>query len=119
MVRKTSIEAYNQIKNNGLLSERRMQVYDLLYKYGPLTALQVIDHFRRTLINFSSTGNLSTRLSELRDMGVVEELGTTKCPIGGRNVILWDVTDRLPVKVEKKKKTKCPFCNGTGKQEQK
>lgn len=43
-----------------------------------------------------------TRLSELRDRGVVKELGEVKCPISGHQVILWDVTKDLPANPPRK-----------------
>jgi len=102
MVRKTSIAAFNNIKENGLLSERRFQVYNSLFDCGPATGGEVFEKMREkygVLIPVNS--NTITRLGELRELGVAEELGERVCSISGQNVILWDVTDRLPVKYEK------------------
>ena len=36
------------------------------------------------------------RFTELRELGVIYEKGERKCNITGRNVIEWDLTDKLP-----------------------
>lgn len=50
--------------------------------------------------------NQSGRFTEMLEMGVIQEVGERVCSITGRNVILWDVTDQLPKKKERKRKTK-------------
>lgn len=114
MVRETSIDAYYEIKENGLLSERRWQTYDSLYQIGEGTASEVFRQFQKTYSKKISTNGSGSRLSELRDMGVVMEKGTKICPITGQNVILWTTTNQLPVKIKKKPKTIkwiCEDCN--------
>ena len=54
--RQTSIDCYNEIKANGLLSKRRLQAY--------------------------------------------------QCRVTGRNVIEWDLTDKLPIDIKNTNKTK-------------
>lgn len=49
----------------------------------------------------SASGTYSGRMSELRDMGVLQELGTVECQYTGNTVILWDVTTDLPRKLDK------------------
>lgn len=113
MTRRTSIEAYNFIKDNGLLSKRRWQVYDILYQHGPLTGNQLIKIARREY-PMLNTGAFNTRLSELRDRQVVSEIKEVLCPISGHRVILWDVNDRLPFTPKRVAKTKCKHCDGKG-----
>ena len=98
MKRNTSIQAYQTIKENGLLSWRRMEVYECLYHHGPMTGKQLTISLNT---NQSNSGAYATRLSELRDRGVVQELGTTKCEYTGYEVILWDVTSNLPTDFKK------------------
>lgn len=115
MIRETSIEAYHKIKDDGLLSERRWQVYSVLYKIGPATGGEVFKEFKRQYgITTPTNSNVTTRLGELREMEVAKELGTRVCSVSGQNVILWDVTKSLPVKLEKAARIKCPHCKGTG-----
>jgi len=92
--RQTSIECYNQIKAEGLLSKQRLAVYTSLLKMGkPSTAREVY-----------STMNVekqeATRFTELRNLGVIYEVGNRKCSITGRTSIEWDSTDRLPIEIK-------------------
>ena len=100
-VRQTSIDAYNNIKQNGLLARKRWEVYDYLFHNGPCTARSMVKSLTEQgiTLGWSCTG----RLSELREAGVVIELGTVKCPETNQTVILWDVTSlATPIKPPKK-----------------
>jgi len=119
VIRETSIEAYRYLVDEGILPERRRHAYRIIFKYGPATSNQLEEyvvrdnpHVAREVIN-----NIDKRISELRDMGVVRELGTTICPITNREVILWDVTKKkCPSKLEhtdiRKRLWIKPFFNG-------
>lgn len=96
MTRKTSIETYRQIESEGLLSRRRLQVYQTLYKIGPATAAEISQEDQGSFTNPAKGDNSHARLSELMKMGCVEEVGTKACSITGRNVILYDVTSDIP-----------------------
>ena len=86
VIRETSIEAYNEIKENGLLSKRRFQVYETLYNNGPLTTGEIwYIYFRDQGI---SQNSINPRLSELVSLGVVSEVGKRSCKITGRNVLV-------------------------------
>lgn len=91
MVRQSSIEAFKHIKENGLLSARRFNVYEFIVLHGPCTFKQIDMALRQPTI---TSGSYSGRLSELRRMGLIKEVGTTKCPVSGNTVILWEATDR-------------------------
>lgn len=107
--RRTSSTVYRQIREEGLLSKRRLEVYDVLYKKGPMTARQVIKH-----LNLRKTpgdrGSYNSRFSELRNMGAIKEIGEGECPESGRYVIFWDVTSKLPVKLNNTPKKRCKEC---------
>jgi hypothetical protein len=102
MVRNTSQQAYNNLVANKVLPKRRREAYAYLYINGPCTAMQVEQG--------AGSRHINKRLSELRDMGVIEELGETTCPITGKQAILWDVTalvfprtlQKAPVRVTRK-----------------
>jgi DNA-binding transcriptional ArsR family regulator len=94
-VRRTSLLAYSTIKNQGLLSERRLQVYEALFNHGPLTRNELSTALESQGIRINPN-LVSSRLIELREMGVVEEAGHRECPLTGMTVILWDVTEHLP-----------------------
>ena len=63
---------------------------------GPCTAQEV---FRA----LGCDTNQSGRFTELRELGVFEEVGVRECQVTGRDVIEWDVTSSLPLDVLNKK----------------
>lgn len=113
MTRETSLEAYRKIQEDGLLSKRRWEVYESLFKCGPATAMGIFNFMAQYRGN-KVAANVYARLSELRDMGCVREVGDQVDPMTRMRVILWDVTKSLPVKFEKAKRHKCPHCRGRG-----
>ena len=114
MIRETSIEAFNKIKENGLLSVRRMQVYEVLFHDGPLTQNEAHKLLWKLGIR-TEKQSITPRFNELYQVGVIKEVGKKVCSVTGNNCILWDVTKNLPVKFEKPIVHKCSACNGTGK----
>jgi len=100
--RQTSIDCYNEIKNSGLLSKRRFETFEAIMRIAPCTASEV-----QHSINYNNGGrDCMKRISELRDRGVIYEVRTRKCSITGRNVIEWDLTDRLPAIIKTSTNTK-------------
>jgi hypothetical protein len=95
MTRQTSTDVYHQIQTEGLLSKARWLVYSELFTYGPLTGSELDQRL-------SARGSMAhKRLSELKDIGVVAEVGLKKCSVSGREVLSWDVTAFLPSQREK------------------
>jgi len=96
-VRRTSIVAYNTIKDNGLLSARRWEAYDALYRYGPGTTTEI----------GNSAGiekhALQKRISELVQLGVANEVRERPCSVTGHTVIEYDVTFALPGALSRRK----------------
>jgi len=95
-MRQTSINCYHQIKAEGLLSKRRFEVYEAIYRNAPCTTNEALRNI------FSGSHGVGSRTTELRDLGVIYERCVRECKVTGRNVIEWDLTDKLPVKSEKK-----------------
>ena len=92
-IRQTSIDCYNKIKANGLLSKRRLQTLEVLIKIAPCTATEL-----QNSMDYNDGGrDCMKRLSELRDLGVIYEKTERNCSITGRNVIEWDLTDKIPI----------------------
>lgn len=98
MIRRTSLSTYKAIQATGVLSFKRMMVYDYLYRNGPLTGGQV-----QKALGSGVSESIRNRITELVKMGVVYEVKETKCPITGRNVMLFDVTENMPKEYEKPK----------------
>ena len=114
MIRKTSIEAYHTIKENGLLSEKRQRVYEILFNHGPLIGAEVAEIYKRKFGRTAASETIRNRLTELRNAGVVSEVGRSIDSNTAMKVILWDVTDKLPIKPGKTKITKCEHCDEKG-----
>ncbi len=85
-MRQTSIDAYNALEASGALSDRRWEAYDALYHRGPLTGQE--------LARETGVAGMWKRCSELRDMGLVYEVGTRICKVTKQNAIVWDVTSQ-------------------------
>lgn len=89
-IRQTSIDCFNQIKAQGLLSKQRFEVYSALLKIGkPSTT-------REVYATMNVEKQEATRFTELRNIGVIYEVRNRKCNITGRTAIEWDLTDGLP-----------------------
>ena len=101
--RQTSIDCYNEIKANGLLSKTRLQVYLAILKNAPCSSGEA---FATMTTKENQISQSRARFTELRELGVIYEKGEKQCSITGRNVIEWDLTDRLPVNIKKTNKTK-------------
>lgn len=112
MTKDTRIDAYIEIKENGLLSKRRFEVYEIIAKYGPINCRQIINWASKGSV--TNTGAFSGRLSELEKLGVIAEHHQGKCPITGHRTIFWVTTGKLPEKWEDPVKNKCPECKGKG-----
>lgn len=98
--RQTSIDCYNQIKNDGSLSKMRFEVYSALLSMGrPSTTREVYE-------TMNVLKQEATRFTELRKLGVIYEVRNRKCTITGRTSIEWDLTDKLPVDFKSSNKTK-------------
>jgi hypothetical protein len=82
--------AYRKIKAQGLLNNMRWAVYNALFHDGPATAKELCKD------NPAIEDNGWKRLSELKDLGVVKEVGRRKCSITGQTTTVWDVTSKTP-----------------------
>ena len=98
MARQTSIDCYNQIKKEGLLSKTRLRIYKELLNQSCVTAKEL-----EVTMDYSYAHQ---RLSEMRNLGTISEVGTRKCRITGRESIVWDLTDNLPNVIKRSTNTK-------------
>lgn len=94
----TSILAYNQIRESGLLTKARFLVYEALCLKGPMTGNEV-DRVLRSV-------SAHKRLIELHDLGVVEIIRERHCSVTGRLCAEWGALDRLPVGEVRKSKAR-------------
>jgi len=80
-MRETSIEGYRFALRSGLVGKKQQDVYRALSAAGPSTAQELSREI----------SGAWKRLSELRDMGMVCEVGKRTCRVTGRQSIVWDV----------------------------
>jgi Fe2+ or Zn2+ uptake regulation protein len=99
--RHTSILAYHAIKENGLLSHRRLQVYECLFHRGPLTANEVTRYYQKKNPRIKD-GAINGRFSELKYFGLIKEVGFKDDIVSGHKNILWDVTPNFHTDNSKK-----------------
>jgi hypothetical protein len=97
-VKQTSIDAYKEIMENGLLSKRREEVYDVIFKHGPITIYECLDTHLRHL----EANSVSPRFGELEKLGVIAITGQKLNPHSGHLANLYEATNYLPIKLDKK-----------------
>lgn len=99
LMRPEQVDAYRAIKENGLLSELRMRVYEIIYAHqttGTGVTSGEIDRIMSTDAGIW-TRSASPRLSELVRLGVIEELPQRRiCRRTGMTVIAYQTTPCLP-----------------------
>lgn len=101
-MRRTSVETYQAIMASGILKRARWQVYAFLFHNGPMTGREMKEKGKEKYgREFQESAD--KRLSELREMGAVYEVRERACTVTGRTAIEWDVTDRMPKKIEPRK----------------
>lgn len=82
--RSTSAEAYEAIKESGLLGKMQLRVLEVVANHGPITANEVNERL--------GGYGYHKRLSELQRFGVVHTPESRKCSVTGRRCMLWELT---------------------------
>jgi len=96
-MRAKSIEAWFRINDEGLVGPFQLDVYNILYAHGPLTAGEAWHVYKNQYPTTTRGRNeIAKRIYELTQFGVVVEIGERQCPVTGFNAATWDVTDKLP-----------------------
>ena len=91
-----SLETYNRIKSLGLLTGRRLAVYECIYHWGPMTATEV---YKRLNLETNNSG----RFTELNEIGAIKPVSIKENANGNQETV-WAVTGELP-----KDETKTPI----------
>lgn len=102
MTRQTSIEAFHQIRESGLLSRERFRVFATVFAMGECTSGEAFEAIEKRKERKSPLSQSRARFTELRDLGVIEEAGVRPCKVTGRNCIVWALTDNLPGKLPRR-----------------
>jgi hypothetical protein len=114
-VQETSIKAYHEIIDEGLVGKRQTEVFELLIKNPNLTDTEIA-----IKLGYKDMNKTRPRRKDLVDLGMVIENGKRTCSITTRTVIQWCIKPKLTKfdVIENRKnlckKKKCPFCKGTG-----
>ena len=112
-IRDTSLEAYEYIKEKGILGKRQEQVLKAISQKPFSTNKQISEEFKIPI------NVVTPRMNELVDLGIVEDLGKVK-QMNGRKAHVWKVKEKPNIKtiLKLKKRVKmirCPMCKGEGK----
>jgi transcription initiation factor IIE alpha subunit len=114
-VQDTSIKAYHEIIEEGIVGKRQAEVFELLTKTSDLTDSEIA-----IKLGYKDMNKTRPRRKDLVDLGIVEEHGKRHCSITKRTVIQWRIKPKLTIadilrnKKNFSKRKKCPFCKGTG-----
>lgn len=83
--------AYEQMKEAGTLSTRRLEIaYAMSKERAPRTAGQLAKGLGK------NRNNVATRLSEMSHLGVAEKVYETVCPTTGKLCWTWQMTGHQP-----------------------
>ena len=114
-MRQTSIDVYKRIVADGLLRGLRLEIYGVLFDRGAMTAGELWAENLRTNKPNLQRSSVSARMSELEEMGAVENAGERECRLTSNRAIAWRVTTRLPMRRQLPRRRKCcPECKGRG-----
>lgn len=68
-----------------------------------MTGSQVAQQVKGVYGSWGHSETIRNRLTELRDMGCISEVGEVDCPISGNRVLVWQTNNNLPIKFEKRR----------------
>jgi len=102
MIRQSSIDAYHQIKDSGLLNQIQDEVLKVITDHGPITQGETwYFHF-----SDRQRHDVCPRFAELLAKGAIKCLPRRPCRYTGRSVQTWDVNEAFSVQDTLKKLTK-------------
>jgi hypothetical protein len=110
-IRETSRRAFREYVSSGRQFTMKLRVWEYVIEHGPCSQADAHDGLIK---GPDSSGNITSRFSELKKEGAIIEVGEATNPRTGALVYLWDCTGRGPVKLEKPVRLKCKTCAGKG-----
>ena len=95
-----------QICANGLLQQRQLETYEVLFRFGPLTRNEIDEKGCEEygVKGVRANPPWSRRLADMERMGVVRRVGQRPDPTTNFLADLWDVTSALPKALPKAKR---------------
>ena len=88
--RETSVRAFYNAVDAGMIKTRREQVWAALVALGPATIKEVDLYLRRDQHLAVTVWSVGPRFAELRDLGLIREVGKRPCRVTGSIVITWE-----------------------------
>lgn len=110
MTRDTSIQAYNDYRDSGKLSELQLRVLRVIIDHGPITQGECWSEFFAT----EQRHNVAPRFAELQRKGLIEAGGKRACRYSCKSVYTWKATLGKIAEEAKPKRIPCPHCSGKG-----
>jgi hypothetical protein len=103
-INQNSMDAFNHIKKNGLLSDKRLKVYQIFVQNPEgLTGSEVSAIYKNNYPSSQYSETIRNRITELREMGVLDEVGNVECRFTKRTVMKYRVNTKMPTKLAPKK----------------
>jgi hypothetical protein len=101
MARLTSIEAYRSIQSTDWINQQYKDIYAFMYDHGPLSSGEVyVGMGKQGAVQ--GVNQTRARITEMRDMDMLIEVGKKRCSVTERMVISWDVSGKPAVKKKKR-----------------
>ena len=89
--RETSVQAFYNAVDSGVIQTRREQVYAGLRAIGGGTSNETFAYVTQHHLGPRYISTVAARFTELRDMGVIREVGERLCRITGQMCLVWEV----------------------------
>lgn len=83
MIHANSMSAYQDLNSTQTAYNRQKAIISCIRWFGPLTVSQI-----KEKLNFTERNQVAPRVTELLDMGILEELSSIKDPYSGRSVMV-------------------------------
>jgi len=89
--RETSVQAFYNAVDSGVIETRREQVYAALRALGVATSNEVFERMKQDYQGPRYISTVAARFTELRDLGLIYEVGSRPCLVTRQTCITWAV----------------------------
>jgi len=104
MIKHTSLEAYRKVKESGILSKQREQVFEWFCEFAPCTINELINRVGdRHKPLFREPNHINKIPCQLQKHKVIEPYTSRNCRVTGNLSEVWRLTGNDPVKIKRKK----------------
>ena len=86
-VRDTSLMTYFDMKKEGVYGSRMLEVFDAIRECPLMTGRE----YATLILNKSDMNEVRPRISDLKDLNLIREVGKRKCSISKRLCYVWEV----------------------------